>query len=86
MRPGISAATKLLAFAVTDHTQVGYQCSKRIVGDFRPHRRDHRDQRRFAGIGQADDADIGEQAKLDLQVALDTRFARLTETRAAIGR
>ena len=76
--PGNIRDDETLALAVSDHTQIGHQCSKRIVGDFRAHRRDHRDQCRLAGIGQTDDADVGEQAKFDLQFALRARLARLS--------
>src|SRR5262245_19466006 len=75
-----------LAVVVTDHAQIRGQRSKRIVGDFRPHRGDRRDQRRLAGVGQPDDADIGEQAQLDLKLSLFSRFSRLSEARALEGR
>ena len=48
---------------------------ERIVGDLGPRRRDRADQRRLAGVGQAEQADVGEHLELELQRAA-ARLAR----------
>ena len=47
---------------------------KRIVGDLRARRRDRGEQRRFAGVREADDTAVGEQFELEPQ---RKRFGRL---------
>ncbi len=51
-----------LALVVTDDAQIWHQRREGIIGDLRPHGGDRRDQRRFAGVGQADDPDVRQQA------------------------
>ena len=68
---------KTFSFAITDHAQVRHQRREGIVGNLRSHRGDRRDQCRFAGIGQADDADVGQQPELDLKFPFLSRFAGL---------
>ena len=41
---------------------------ERIVGDLRPRGGNARDQRRLAGVGKADEADVGEQLQMKLQL------------------
>ena len=61
--------------------QVGDQRRERIVRNLRLGRADDRDQRRLAGVWQADDSDIGDQLQLDEKLALFARVARLGEAR-----
>ena len=46
---------------VRDDAEVRLQRRERIVGDLRLGRRDAREEGRLAGVGQADEADIGDQ-------------------------
>ena len=57
------------ALARTDahDTQVRMQRGEGIVGDLRPRVRDRGDQRRLAGVGHAQQADIGQHAQLQLE-------------------
>ena len=57
-QPGMSATTKLWADA--HHAQVGVQRGERIVGDLRPRVRHRRDERGLAGVGHAQQADVGQ--------------------------
>ena len=57
-----------------------------IVGDLRLGRRDARDERRLAGVGKADEPDVGEQLQLQPKLSLLARLARLRLARRAIGR
>ena len=43
---------------------------ERIVGDLGPRGRNRADQRRLAGVGQAEQADVGEHAQLELHAQL----------------
>ena len=54
---------------------------ERIVGDLRARRRNDREQRRFARVGNADDAAIGEQSQLETQRGTLSRLAVLGEVR-----
>jgi hypothetical protein len=51
-----------------DHAQVRVQRGERVVGDLRPRIRDGRDERGLAGVGHAQQADVGEHAHLELQL------------------
>ena len=61
--------------------QVGDQRRERIVRNLRLGRADDRDQRRLAGVWQADDSDVGDQLQLDEKLALFAHVARLGEAR-----
>ncbi len=55
--------------AQLNHTEVRFECGERVIRNLRSGCGDHRDQRAFAGIGEADQSDVGEefefQAKLE---------------------
>ena len=73
MRPGMSATTKLTSSGgspATTTPRFGCKRGERIIGDLGTRRRDARDQRALAGVGIADQADIGQQLQLQAQVAL----------------
>ena len=83
--PGTSATTKLRSSLRRDDAEVRRQRRERVVGDLRPRRGDARDQRRLAGVREADEADVGEQLQLEAQVLDLAGFARLDLARRAIG-
>ena len=62
----------------------GCERGERIVGDLRPRARDGADQRRLAGVRQAEQADVGEHAQLERE-ACGSRPARRASTGAARG-
>ena len=64
------------------HAEIGFQGGERVVGDLRPGRGQHRDQRGLAGAGEADQADIGHRLEFQDDVG---GFARLAEQREAGG-
>ena len=68
------------------HAQVRLKSRKRIVSNLRFGCRKTRNQRRLAGIGKSDEADIGEQFQLETDVLPFTRLARLNLARRAVGR
>ena len=67
MRPGISATTKLLVrlLAHGDDAEVGFERREGIVGDLGPRGGDARDERGLAGVGVADQADVGQQLEFE---------------------
>ena len=71
--------------AQADHAEIRRQRGERVVGDLRPRRRDARDERRLAGVGKADEPDVGEQLQLEAEILLLARFARLHLARRAVG-
>ena len=83
--PGTSATTKLRSSLRRDDAEVRRQRRERVVGDLRPRRRDARDQRRLAGVREADQADVGEQLQLEPQVLVFAGLARLHLARRAVG-
>ena len=64
--------------AVVDlhHAEAGMQRRERIIGDLRLGGGDGGEQRRFAGVGQADEADVGDQLQPQHDGALDPRPGR----------
>ena len=72
-------------FAYDDHAEVGLQRGERIVGDLGTRRRDARDQRAFAGVGIADEPDIGQQPEFQPQIALFARLAVFVLARRLMG-
>ena len=60
-----------------EHAQVGFERRERIWRDLRSGRGQRSQQGRFAGIGEADETDVGDQSKLQLQPALLPRLALL---------
>ena len=69
-----------------DDTQVRLQRGERVVGNLGACRRDARDECRLAGIGEPDDADVGEQLQLQPQETFGSRRARLGPSWCAVGR
>ena len=63
-----------------DHAQLRDERGERVVGDLRTGRRQRRDQRRLAGRREPDQADVGDRAQLQHEVA---GLARLAEQREA---
>ena len=57
-----------------------------IVGDLRPRGGDRGEQRRLAGVGQADEADVGDQFQAQDDRALDAGLAGVGAARRAVGR
>ena len=70
IRPGTSAMVNR-ADAGRDHTEVGHQRGEGVVGDLRPGRGEHGDQRGLARRREADQRDVGE--RLQLQDDVDGR-------------
>ena len=61
--------------------EVGLERRERVVGDLRLGGRDHADQRALAGVGEADQRDVGHQLQLELEPALLAVLALLGEAR-----
>ena len=68
--------TKLRCVADGHDAQVRVQRRERIVGNFRLRRRNCADQRRFAGIRQSEQTDVGHHLQLEAQLALLAGQAR----------
>ncbi len=65
----------------SDDSQVRHQSGERVVGDLRTRRRDTRDESGLAGVGEADQPDIGEKSQLEPQPPALTGAALLGERR-----
>ena len=52
------------------HAQIGHQRRERVIRNLGLGRRQHRQQRRLARVGHADDADVGDDAQLDVDPPL----------------
>ena len=83
--PGTSASDEAAIAAQADDAEVRRERGERIGGDLRPRGRHARDQRRLAGVGEADQADVGEQLHLEPQILDLARQARLHAARRAVG-
>ena len=70
--------------AQADHAEIRRQRRERVVGDLRPRRRDARDQRGLAGVGETDEPDVGEQLQLETEILFFARLARLHFSRRAV--
>ena len=57
------------------HAQVGDQGGERVVGDLGPGRGHGRDDRGLAGVGEADQPDVGHRLQLEDEVTLLSRLA-----------
>ena len=68
-----------------DGAEVGVLGRERIVGDLGMGPRDPREQRRLAGVRQADQADVGDDLQFQGDPALLARLARLGLPRGAVG-
>ena len=67
-----------------DDAEVRIQRRERIVGDLRPRGRNRADQRRFAGVGQAQQADVGDHLELEPSSRALARQARAALARRAV--
>ena len=75
------------AVAVDAHdAERGRQRGERVVADLGLGRRHARDQRRLAGVGKADHADVGEQLQLEMEPALGPGPAEVGAARRLVGR
>ena len=97
--PVAEAETAVCAFDETRHVgddeaavvaqphdaEIGRQRRERIIRDLRPRRGHPGNERRFAGIGESDEPDVGEQLQLEPQIFFFARLARLHLARRAIG-
>jgi hypothetical protein len=86
IRPGDVSHHEALLGANADHAEVRVQRRERVVGDFRAGRRDGADQRALAGVGQAEQADIGKDAQFEVDLEFFTLVALGALTRGAVGR
>ena len=75
-------------FALVDahDAELRMQRGERIVGDLRLGRGDRREERGFAGIGQADQAGIGDQLQPQADGALFAGLAGIGVARRLVGR
>ena len=84
-QPGDVGHDEAAIVAQRHDAEVGRERGERIVGDLGTRRRDARDQRGLAGVGEADEADVGEQLQLQPEEPLFARLARLGAPRRAVG-
>ena len=84
--PGHVGDDEAAVVAQADDAEIRRQRGERVVGDLRPRRRDARDQRRLAGVGEANEPDVGEQLQLEPQILVFAGLARLDFARRAVGR
>src|SRR5579883_2282400 len=75
-----------LARAHLHHAEAGMQCRERVVGDLGPGVGGRRQEGRLAGVGQADQADIGDQLQAQPDPALLAGPALVGAARRTIGR
>ena len=72
---------KVLVF---DDADLRMERRERVGGDLRPRVGDGGEQRGFAGVGVADESDLGDEAQLEEVVAFVARFAGLGEARGLV--
>ena len=68
------------------HAELRIQRGERVIGDFRLGRGDAREESRFARIGQADQADIGDQLQPQPDGFFFCRLAGIGVARRLVGR
>ena len=85
-QPGHVGDDELAAVRRLDRAEHRLERRERILGDLRPRVRDPREQRRLAGVRQADERRVGEQLQAQLDVALLAGQADLGEARRLPGR
>ncbi len=68
-----------------DDAEIRGQGRERVVGDVRPRGRDGADERRFAGVGHAEQADVGEDLEFQLEAPLFAGGTRRRLARRAVG-
>jgi hypothetical protein len=83
-QPGMSAMTKLWSWPTRTTPRCGSEGGERVIGDLRTRRRDGAQEGALAGVGQAEQADIGEQAQFEPQFALLAGLATGALARRAI--
>ena len=83
-QPGHVGDDEAAIVAQADDAEVRGQRGERVVRDLRTRGRDARDQRRLAGVREADEADVGEQLQLEPQI-FDFARARPAALSAARG-
>ena len=66
-----------------DHTEMRFESREGVVGDFGLRRRDRGDQRRLAGIGEADQGDVRHELELHVQPELLALLGLLGKRRGA---
>ncbi len=67
-----------------DDAKVGDEGGEGVVGDFGPCGGEGRDQGRFSGVGQADDAHFSEELEFEAEFALFAFFSRLRSFGGAV--
>ncbi len=67
------------------HAEVRHERRERIVGDAWAGRGDGGDERRFPGVREADQADVGQQSELESQLARFALLAGLGAARRLVG-
>ena len=67
------------------HPEIRVQRGERVIGDFRPRRRNRADQCRFAGIRQTEQAHIRNQLQFQCELALFARQSEARFARSAVG-
>src|SRR5690606_9678981 len=83
-QPGDVGDDETLFGADAHDTEVRMQRRERIVGDLRPRVADRSDQRRLAGVRQAEQSDVGKDLEFELQASLLARRARRALSRRAV--
>ena len=83
--PGDVGHHEALLAAPADHAQVGHQRGERVVGDLGPGPRDAADEGRLAGVGEADDAHVGQELQLEHELPLLAGRAVLGVARRLVG-
>ena len=77
---------KALLWANPHHTQIGVERGERVVRDARAGVRDGGDEGRFAGIGHAQQTNVGEHFQFEFQAFLFTGPSRCFGARCTVGR
>jgi hypothetical protein len=72
-------------FGQLDDAEVRLEGGERVVGDLGSRRRHRGEQRALAGVGLADESDIGDQLELELDATLDAGPAGLVLARHLVG-
>src|SRR5262249_31791215 len=76
---------KTAVLAEPHHAQIRRQSCKRVVGNFRPRRRDSRNQCGLPRIRKANEPDIREELQFEMEKLFFAWFAWLHFSRSAIG-
>ena len=86
IRPGKSARTKARSPPIGNDAEIGMLGGERIIADFRLSARQPAQQRGLAGVGQADQAGVGDDLQLQDDPALLAGRAGLRLARRPVGR